>query len=242
MAKAPRPDRSRAEPQLQRWGGGRVLLAVFVAASGFVGAFASGLLGIGGAILVLPLLLYLPPALGLPALGIGTATGLAATQVLCATIAGTVLHGRRGLVDRQLVLAVGPSMTAAAALAAIFSAALPPRLLVAVFAVVATAAGIVLFLPARHLAEDTPWLGAFSRPLAVFSGAGAGALVGLVGSGTFVLAPIFLYLLRVPTRVTIGSTLGVAIFAAAAASLGKAATGLIRPISPSRCSSARCRG
>src|SRR3954465_5601275 len=104
--------------------GGCGLLAVFVAVTGLVGAFASGLLGIGGAILVLPLLLYVPPAIGLPTLGIGTATGLAATQVLFATIAGTVLHGRRGLVDRQLVLAVGPPMTAASALAAIFSAAL----------------------------------------------------------------------------------------------------------------------
>ena len=200
-------------------------LAAFVAATGFLGAFASALLGIGGAILALPLLLYVPPALGLAPLGVNTAAGLAAAQVLFATIGGSLLHSRRGLVDRGLVLSVGPAMTAASAITAIFSAALPPRLLVAVFAVVATAAGVVMLLPARYLADETPWTGTFSRPLAGLAGAFAGALVGLVGSGTFVLAPAFLYLLRVPTRVTIGSTLAVAIFAAAAAVLGKAATG-----------------
>ncbi|HZS02486.1 MAG TPA: sulfite exporter TauE/SafE family protein [Chloroflexota bacterium] len=204
-----------------------MLIAVFVAMTGLAGAFASALLGIGGAILVLPLLLYLPPAVGLPALGVGTATALAATQVLFATLGGAFVHGRRGLVDRRLVLAVGPAMTAASALAAICSAALPPRLLVAVFAVVATSAGAVMFLPARQPAEEASWSGPFSRPWAVVAGAAAGTLVGLVGSGTFVLAPAFLHLLHVPTRVTIGSTLGVAIFAAAAAALGKAATGLI---------------
>jgi uncharacterized membrane protein YfcA len=202
-----------------------LLLALFVAATGFLGAFTAALLGIGGAILVLPLLLYLPPLLGLAPLGVNTATGLAATQVLFATTGGALIHARRGLVDRRLVLAVGPTMTIASAVAAIFSAALPSRLLIGVFAAVATAAGIVMLLPARHLAEETTWPGTFSRPLALLAGVLAGTLVGLVGSGTFVLAPVFLHLLRVPTRVTIGSTLAVAIFAAAAAVLGKAATG-----------------
>ena len=31
---------------------------------GFVGAFVSGLLGVGGAIVMIPLLLYAPPLLG----------------------------------------------------------------------------------------------------------------------------------------------------------------------------------
>ena len=56
-----------------------MLLAVFVAVTGLCGAFTSALLGVGGAIVVLPLLLYLPPVLGLPPMGVNTATGLAAT-------------------------------------------------------------------------------------------------------------------------------------------------------------------
>lgn len=176
---------------------------------------------------MLPLLLYLPPALGLPALSIQSATGLATAQVLFATLLGTLAHQRHGFVDRRLVLAVAPSMTMASAFAAILSGALPSRLLLAIFAGVATLAGGVMFWPRASQHDEGAALKEFSRPLAWLIGLGSGTLVGLVGSGTFVLTPAFLYLLHVPARVTIGSSLGVAVLAALAATLGKAAVGLV---------------
>jgi uncharacterized membrane protein YfcA len=178
---------------------------------------------------MLPLLLYLPPLLGLAPLGVKTATGLATAQVLCATVLGTLAHRRSGLVDRRLILWVAPSMTATSLLAALLSGVLPNRVLLGVFALVATVAGAALLWPAGHHADEREWTGVFNRPLAGVIGAVAGALVGLVGSGTFVLTPAFLYLLRVPTRITIGSSLGVAVLAALAATLGKGATGQVSP-------------
>jgi len=41
-----------------------------LAALGFVGAFVAGLLGVGGAILMIPLLLYVPPWIGFPPLDV----------------------------------------------------------------------------------------------------------------------------------------------------------------------------
>jgi uncharacterized membrane protein YfcA len=205
-------------------------LELLVGLLGLFGAFTSALLGIGGAIIMLPLLLYTPPLFGLPPLDLKTATGLAVAQVFFATAFGTLAHRRHGTVDHQLILWVAPAMTVGSMFAALFSGLLPNRLLLGVFAVVATAAGGVMFLPLPH-GEDHDWSGAFSRPRACVVGLGAGTLVGLIGSGTYVLAPSFLYLLKVPTRVTIGSTLGVALFAALAATLGKAATGLV-PLGP----------
>jgi uncharacterized protein len=207
-----------------------VSLELLVGVLGLAGAFASALLGIGGAIVMLPLLLYAPPLFGLPPFDLKTATGLAVAQVFFATAFGTLAHRRHGAVDHKLVLWVGPAMAAASMAAALVSGLLPSRLLLGVFAAVATAAGGVMFLPPRH-GEEHPWTSDFSRPLGCAVGVGAGLLVGLIGSGTYVLAPSFLYLLKVPTRVTIGSTLGVAVFAALAAVLGKAATGLV-PLGP----------
>jgi len=208
-----------------------VSVELFVGLLGLVGAFVSALVGIGGAIVMLPLLLYVPPLVGLPPFDVKAATGLASAQVLFATVLGTFLHHRRGSVDRRLVLWVAPAMTAASLVAAIVSSALPPQALLATFAVVATLAGGAMLLPARHLVEEHPRVGVFNRPLACLIGVVSGTLVGLVGSGTFVLAPAFLHLLRVPTRITIGSTLGVAVFAALAATLGKTATGQV-PLGP----------
>jgi uncharacterized membrane protein YfcA len=42
------------------------VLAAVLLALGVVGAFVSGLVGVGGAIVMIPLLLYGPPLLGLP--------------------------------------------------------------------------------------------------------------------------------------------------------------------------------
>lgn len=216
-------------------------VAVLVAFLSLLGAFASSLLGVGGAIITLPLLLYAPPVFGQPPFEVGAATGLATVQVLFSTVLGTLAHRRYGTVNTRLVLWVGPSMAGASLLAAVVSSALPARLLLLVFASVASAAGLVMLIPVRHHADEEHWsapaTGAtrpaapFSRPLACLVGAGAGTLVGLVGAGTFVLAPAFLHLLRVPTRVTIGSTLGVAMFAALAAAFGKATTGQV-PLAP----------
>jgi uncharacterized membrane protein YfcA len=201
-------------------------IELLVGLVGLVGSFTSALLGSGGGLVMLSLLLYLPPALGMPALDVRTATGLGATQILCATALATLLHGRRGRVDRRLALWVAPFMTVATVLAAILSAVFPAKLLIAAFAGIATTAGALMFVPVRHAVEETAWAGAFNRPLSSLVGLVAGAFVGLIGAGTFLLTPGFLHA-HVPTRIAIGTTLAVSIVAALAAALGKAATGQV---------------
>jgi uncharacterized membrane protein YfcA len=178
---------------------------------------------------MIPLLLYLPPLFGLPAIDVKAATGIATVQVLFATLLGTLAHHRYGRVDLQLILWVAPSMTAASMLAALLSSELPGQALLGVFAAVATIAAATMWPSALAVdaADRRVWAGEFSRPLATLVGAFVGGVVGLTGAGTFLLAPVFLQVLHVPTRLTIGSALGVAVLAALAATLGKAATGLV---------------
>ncbi|HEX9125912.1 MAG TPA: sulfite exporter TauE/SafE family protein, partial [Methylomirabilota bacterium] len=59
-----------------------------LAALGFAGAFASGLVGVGGAIVMIPLLLYVPPLLGVGSLDIKTVAGVTMAQVLAASVMG----------------------------------------------------------------------------------------------------------------------------------------------------------
>ncbi len=218
---------TRTKSLARRRAGGGVILDLVVWLLGAVGAFVAALLGVGGAIVMLPLLLYVPPALGVPALGIKTATALAATQVLCASVTAAIVHQRRGFVDGRLVLWVGPAMTAGSTVGAIGTTMLPNAVIMTVFAAAATIAGAMLAWPAGRFVDDASWHGEFSRLGACVIGAAAGLLVGLVGAGTFVLAPAFLHLLRVPTRVAIASSLAVAILAAASATFAKSAAGLI---------------
>ena len=61
---------------------------------GAVTGFLSGLLGIGGGIIMAPLLLYLPPLFGLEELTMQAVAGVTIVQGLAACISGGLTHRR----------------------------------------------------------------------------------------------------------------------------------------------------
>lgn len=192
----------------------------------FAGAFLSGLVGVGGAIVMIPLLLYVPPLIGLPTLGIRTVAGITIVQVAAAAIAG--LLGHRQSVHRGLFLALGPSMVLASFAGGLASGFIEPVVLEAVFAAMATLAAAMMLLLRRRTAPDLDGPTGFSRPAAVGAGAGVGFGAGLLGAGgAFFLIPVMLYGLKIPVRVAVGTSLAVVAVSALAALLGKAVTGQI---------------
>ena len=53
----------------------------------------------------------------------------------------------------------------------------------------------------------------FNKPAAIFIGIFIGFLIGLVGQGgAFITIPILLYVLKIPLRVALGSTLAIGLF------------------------------
>lgn len=68
----------------------------------------------------------------------------------------------------------------------------------------------------------------FNRALALLCALVIGFIGGMVGqSGAFIVIPVMLYILKIPTRTAIGSSLGVVFLAALAGSIGKIATGQV---------------
>jgi len=63
-------------------------------------------------------------------------------------------------------------------------------------------------------------------PLAFLSLA-KGAVVGFIGAGNFVFVPLLIYVLKVPTRIAIGSNLVIAVFTTVSGFLGKLLTGQV---------------
>ncbi len=111
-------------------------IALFVL--GFVGAFVSGLVGVGGAIVMIPLLYYVPPLLGVGSLTIKAVAGLTMTQVLAAAAVGAWRHGRRALVHRGLALTGGAAMAAGSLAGAVLALHVSGRALLVVFALMTT--------------------------------------------------------------------------------------------------------
>ncbi len=198
---------------------------------GLLGAFVSGLLGVGGAIVMIPLLLYAPPLLGVGELDARSVTGITIAQVFVAASSGMLAHRRRRLVHAELAVWGGVSMAIGSLAGALASHAVPARMLLLVFALMATAAMGLMLLPRRLLeraeATATPRT-RFSRVRIVIVGASVGVAAGLVGAGgAFMLVPLLLVVVGVPIRVTIGSSLAITAVSSLAGFVGKVTTGQV---------------
>jgi len=186
-------------------------------------SFTNGILGAGGAILFVPLALYVLPALG-TRLEPHLVTALSLVQGICAFLAGIVSYGRRGQVAYGQLWLSGPSLGAGALAGGVLSAAVPARALVLLFAVVVTAAAVLLLLP---LGETGP-RGPAARIVTAAMFLGIGAVGGAVGVGAGVLViPVLLYVLGTPQRVAIGTGLVLPVFISGPAFVGKAVSGQV---------------
>ena len=202
---------------------------VVVAVAGFVASFLSGLVGIGGGIVLAPVLLYAPQLVGAEALSVKIITGLTVVQAISGSVLGAARHRAYGNVSTRLVLLMGPPAALASLIGALISRDTPDQLLLAIFAVFSLLGAIFLLLPSNTREAATEDV-RVNRPLAVALAVVIGVFGGMVGIGAiaFIVAAL-VYFLRVPPRVAIGSSLGIGLFGAVAALVGKAATAQIDP-------------
>ncbi|MBE0428543.1 MAG: sulfite exporter TauE/SafE family protein [Thermoleophilia bacterium] len=204
-------------------------LAITLLGLGLVGGFFSGWLGIGGGIIMAPLLLYVPPALGVANPDMKVVAGLTMVQSLFATGSGVIVHRRFQFVSRELVLWMGGIIAVASLTGAVLSRFASAGALMGVFVVLALIAAVMMLIPKKEPSEE-PHASEidFSRPLAAACALILGLVGGLVGqSGAFIIIPVLLYVLKIPTRTTIGSSLGIVFLAALAGSAGKVVTGQV---------------
>lgn len=199
------------------------------AAAGLVSSFLSGLLGIGGGLVLTPLLLYLPPVLGGAAIPVKIITGLTIVQAISGSVLGALRHRSYGNVSSHLVSLMGPPSAIASLVGALVSRDTPDNVILLVFAILAFAGAVMLLLPVASRDERAEDVRADPK-LAIPLAAGLGFFGGMVGIGgiAFLIAAL-VYILRVPPRVAIGSSLGIGLFAAVAALVGKAATAQVDP-------------
>lgn len=204
-------------------------LLLVLAALGALAGFLSGLLGIGGGIVMAPLLLFVPPALGLDALDMRTVAGLTIVQSLVGCIAGALSHRQFRFVSTPLAWTMGVSIFLAAAVGGLASAWVSSEHLLMVFASLALVAAVGMLMRRRGDVDDPDVASLqFSRSRAISVASGVGLLGGMVGQGgSFLLIPLMTAVLGVPTRIAIGTNLVIVAASSTAGMLGKAATGQI---------------
>ena len=196
---------------------------------GLGGGFLSGLLGLGGAIFMIPLLLYVPPLLGMGHLDMKQVSAISMVQVLAASVSGLIVHNKNKFVSKSLLLYIGIFGSLGNLGGAVYSKHAKSEFLLAVFATLAMLSAIVMFVPKREQGEGlSPDEIKYNKPLAAAISLAVGGFSGMVGAGgAFMFIPIMIYLLNIPTRITIGSMLGIVFMSAVMGTAGKISTGQV---------------
>ncbi|MGR6899490.1 sulfite exporter TauE/SafE family protein [Rummeliibacillus sp. TYF-LIM-RU47] len=197
-------------------------------AIGFIGSFLSGMLGIGGAIVKYPMLLMIPPLFSFQALTAHEVSGISALDVLVVSIAGVIGFRKGGYLNKSLITVMGLSVLVGTFIGSFGSQSLTEEQVNIVYGILALLAAIMMIIPKKakddlSLAEVT-----FNKPLAAGLAFIVGIGSGIVGAGGgFLLIPIMLLILRIPTRMTIASSLAITFISSIAGSIGKISTGQI---------------
>lgn len=194
----------------------------------FLTSVVSGLLGLGGAALLIPLYLYVPQLFGAQALDIKLITGMTSVQVFFSSFVGMLLHKQKKSVNSKLVYTMGLPIIPASFAGAALSAYVPPAAILAVFAAMAVTGAALMTTGREEKAKVDNGRLKFNVPLAGVIALIVGFFGGIAGApGSFVLSPVMMTILKIPTRITIGSTLGIVLMSAGSASTGKFITGQV---------------
>ncbi|HEV7608359.1 MAG TPA: sulfite exporter TauE/SafE family protein [Steroidobacteraceae bacterium] len=163
-----------------------------LAATGLVGGFAAGLLGVGGGIVTVPVLEYSLRFAGVPEeyrMHVAVATSLAA--IIPTSISSARTHHSRGAVDWELAKRWAAPMFIGALAGSLLASHAPLAVLAGVFGTVALVIALKMFLPLDHLrASDHVPRGTGGAVLASMIG-GVSAVMG-IGGGTLTVPTLSL--------------------------------------------------
>ncbi|MFH2059005.1 MAG: sulfite exporter TauE/SafE family protein [Pseudomonadota bacterium] len=192
--------------------------------------FLSGLLGIGGGIILGPLLLYVPPLFDLAPLAMRDVAGLTIVQGLLACLGGVFVHRKFHFVSNKLSLCMGITIFITAGLGGAAAGLISNEILLFIFSCLAFVAAILMIKPVKNDDEkpDAAFVH-FKWQRAVTAASGVGLFGGMVGQGgSFILIPLMISYVKIPTRIAIGSNLAIVFLSSMAAFLSKAVTGQIQ--------------
>jgi uncharacterized membrane protein YfcA len=206
------------------------LLATVLLATGVAAGSLAGLLGVGGGIVIVPVLYHLFTALDVdPAVRMHVAVGTSLATIVPTSLASVRAHLQRSAVDWGLLHAWGPWVFAGALSGATFAGLVRGPVLTAVFAAVAlgVAANMAFRDNGTVLADRLPGPAA-NRVIAALIG-GISAMMG-IGGGT--LSVPILGAFRFPIRRAVGTAAAIGLVIAVPGTLGFVAGGWNAPARP----------
>lgn len=199
-------------------------LVAGIVATGAVAGVLSGLLGVGGGIVIVPVLFWVFALLGLPAgLGMQVAVATSLVTVAATAVSSARAHHRRGAVDMALVRRWAPWMAAGALLGGSLAGLVSGRALLALFGTIALLVAWNMARPnTRILAPALPRTTGAQPALA----GGVGLVSAMMGIGAGTLGVPLLSAFSVPVHRAVGTAAALGLVIGLPAALAMIVTGL----------------
>lgn len=206
---------------------------IFLFIVGTLVGFFSGLLGIGGALLMFPILLYVPGLLGMKEISVHLITGITSMQTTFGTAASAYFHHKMGKVSYILVLNIGTGIAIGALIGAVVSRFLPEIALIWIYIAILSTALILMLIHKHSESEGDENINIkIARYKLFLFGFIIGVPAGAIGlAGSIVIIPLLNSLFDVPIKICISSGTHIAFIASFVSFLGKLFTGQIELIS-----------
>ncbi|HEX9165165.1 MAG TPA: sulfite exporter TauE/SafE family protein [Gemmatimonadales bacterium] len=172
-----------------------------------------GLLGGGGAILTVPVLVYV--------MGIGVKQAVPTSLVIVGltSFIGMLRHRTAGTVDARAAITFGPAAILGSLIGTRAALLVSPQVQLTVFAVVLLAAATMMLRPRREPLHPAPTRRPL--PLILLLGTGVGFLTGFVGvGGGFMYVPALTLLAGLDMKTAVGTSLALIVLSSAAGVVG----------------------
>jgi uncharacterized membrane protein YfcA len=201
-----------------------LLLDIFLI--GALGGLLSGMLGVGGAVILLPLLTTIA------GLTFKEASGLTSVQVVASSLISWAAYQRGSFVHLRLAVTMGASSAVGGLIAGYGSGRLSNRTLEWIFLAVVLIAIALLLIPIPEPPPPKPGeMPRFNTAVAAGLGLLVGTLAGLLGAGGgFLIVPLLLTVMRLPTRLAIGTSPVVVLISGSFGFAGKLLAAQIDPL------------
>jgi len=200
--------------------------------AGMVTGFFAGLFGVGGGIILVPILLYYFQSIGVSSLVATHITFGTSLLIIVFTSASSAhRHWRNGHVVWKAVLWIGLSSVIGAWVGSWVAAGLQGKELQQIFAVVVVVAALRILIPLRK--PDGQTHANTGLPGLIGTGTFVGGISSLAGVGGGVFSiPLMYSLLRFPLMKALGTSSAAIVLTALAATVGYIVRGMGNPLLP----------
>ena len=201
-----------------------VVLIVITLLIGVIGGFIAGLVGIGGAIIIYPMIILIPPLFGLEGFTAYTASGLTSAQVFFSTLSGTARALKRPIFNVRLIGYMGVGMIVGSVVGAILSQHFTEQVINYVYIAVSISAIVLMIWKVKP---------AFSEGIRVhWSMAIVGVFIGLISGvigagGAFIIIPILLTVYKLPMNTVVTNSIVIAFISSIGAFVMKLFQGFV---------------